>query len=52
MGFATEDTEGTEATGVPQVGSVVSVILCGLSESPRAVHPVRSRAACVGWQPL
>jgi len=30
MGFATEDTEGTEGIR-PQVGSVVSVILCGLS---------------------
>ena len=29
MGFATEDTEGTEGIR-PQVGSVVSVILCGL----------------------
>jgi len=31
MGFATEDTEGTEAIRVSQVYSVVSVILCGLS---------------------
>ena len=30
MIFATEDTEGTEGSW-PQVGSVVSVILCGLS---------------------
>ena len=30
MGFATEGTEGTEGIR-PQVGSVVSVILCGLS---------------------
>jgi len=31
MGFATEDTEGTEAIRMSQVYSVVSVILCGLS---------------------
>jgi len=31
MGFATEGTEGTEASGVTQRGSVVFVILCGLS---------------------
>jgi len=31
MGFATEDTEGTETSRVTQRGSVVSVILCGLS---------------------
>ena len=31
MGFATEGTEGTEASRVTQRGSVVSVILCGLS---------------------
>jgi len=50
MGFATEGTEGTEASWVTQRGSVVSVILCGLScPCVLFILSVVVRLASGGW---